>query len=163
MHKVTFAVESAATLQALLASAAKLGLHRSSVRTEAGNPVIEVPRDTMQRRDVMLARLQQPTLDLGEGFTGHTNCKRGKDKHTRTYANGTRDKGISGEQALLEILGREPKAYFVDEIKVGFAARGFDRHSYSQYSTKLVREKKVRRLAKGWYCLPGITVHPPVK
>lgn len=73
-----------------------------------------------------------------------------------TYAHGIRNKGITGRQLVLDILGSEVKVFHRDEINRGFVLRGFKDGSFSAPLSELYNEGKVERIGDGLWALPGV-------
>jgi hypothetical protein len=69
------------------------------------------------------------------------------------YANGKRDKGISGRDLLLEVLSKYKRPVSRDEIDREFITRGFAAGSFSPSVTYLVREGRVVRGEHGYVSL----------
>lgn len=75
------------------------------------------------------------------------------------YANGIRNKGISGEQLLLKTLGEAERPMSLGEIVNAFVNHGFAGNSANPVLSIMTRTGKVRALGGGRFCLPGTTVH----
>lgn len=79
-------------------------------------------------------------------------------QRTFKYVGGTRLKGISGADLLMEILGSEKRAFTMTEIANGFEKRGFSPNSASPQLHFAKKKGKVRDLGRGMWCLPGTTI-----
>ena len=71
------------------------------------------------------------------------------------YAHGKRDKGISGEDLVLEVLAQAGKPVTLTELEAAFVERRFSHNSVSPIIHKLLAAEKIRRVGTGSYCLPG--------
>jgi hypothetical protein len=69
------------------------------------------------------------------------------------YANGVRNKGISGDALMLEILSKTPMS--LKQISTVFKQRGFAEKTASPILSKLTKAKKVTRMGSGSYTLTG--------
>src|ERR1700692_788924 len=74
------------------------------------------------------------------------------------YANGKRNKGISGRDLTLKLLGAEKRAFSYRELAEAVQSHGFAANSVSPVLSNLVKEKKVKALGNGQYALPGVKV-----
>jgi hypothetical protein len=71
------------------------------------------------------------------------------------YVDGKRNKGISGEDLLLEVLGRAPRPFTHKELEDAFQARRFSPNSVNPNIHRLLAAEKIRRVGTSSYCLPG--------
>lgn len=71
------------------------------------------------------------------------------------YAGGKRNKGISGKELAMQILGSQPRPFAMSEIVAGFKERGFAETSAYPVTYDLVKAGKVRALGEGRYALPN--------
>ncbi len=75
------------------------------------------------------------------------------------YAHGKRNKGITGKELALKILGQEPlRPWSWKSIGEEFVKNQFAHNSASPILMELKRERKVLALGEGMYCLPGTVV-----
>jgi hypothetical protein len=75
------------------------------------------------------------------------------------YVGGKRNKGISGEDLVLQVLGSANRVFDSAEVRSKFVQHGFAANSCYSTMSKLVSEKKIRALGNSKFCLPGTTVH----
>jgi hypothetical protein len=68
-------------------------------------------------------------------------------KKTFRYAGGKRDKGISGPELLMDLLGTSSRS--LKSIAQDFQARGFARNSASAVASKLVEKGTLKREGRG--------------
>jgi hypothetical protein len=71
------------------------------------------------------------------------------------YAGGKRNKGIKGEDLILETMGKEDRVYDALELANVFVQRGFARTSVYPQLSLLAKAGRVRSLGNGKFCLPG--------
>jgi hypothetical protein len=72
----------------------------------------------------------------------------GPKKKNFSYANGQRNKGITGEELILQSL--QKGALGSDAMCNVFASRGFAGHSFHAAASKLAKEGKIIKNGKGW-------------
>ena len=75
------------------------------------------------------------------------------------YANGKKNKGITGEELALKILGSESKVFEIQEVRNKFMEHGFAHTSAAPYLNKLAREKRIRDLGNKQFCAVGTIIH----
>lgn len=78
---------------------------------------------------------------------------------TLRYANGKRNKGISGQALMLQVLTEAGRAMDIHEINDAFVARGFADRSASPLLSQLMHQGLVERRAKGVWALKNGAVH----
>jgi hypothetical protein len=71
------------------------------------------------------------------------------------YVDNKRNKGISGEDLLLQTLGKEPRVFHVKEIEAAFEKHRFSGNSVSPILHRLLAAEKIRRVGTASYCLVG--------
>lgn len=74
------------------------------------------------------------------------------------YVGGKRNKGISGEDLVLQVLGSDNRVFDSAEVRSKFVQNGFAANSAYSTLSKLASEKKIRALGNSKFCLPGTTV-----
>lgn len=75
------------------------------------------------------------------------------------YVGGKRNKGISGQDLVLKVLGSAKRPFTNEELGKAFIENGFAEHSYSPSLTELVRAEKVVSAGRGTWALKGTVVH----
>lgn len=75
------------------------------------------------------------------------------------YANGKRNKGISGVDLAVETLRSANRVFTFTEVARVFQDRGFAPNSASPSLTMAVKENRAIALGGGKYCAPGTTIH----
>jgi hypothetical protein len=75
------------------------------------------------------------------------------------YHNGTRDKGISGEDLVLKVLTECNGLASFTKFAEAFKSHGFAANSASPALSMACAANKVRALGGGQYALPGTKVH----
>jgi len=71
------------------------------------------------------------------------------------YVGGKRNKGIKGEDLILETMSKADRVYDAVELANVFVQRGFARTSVYPQLSMLAKAGKVRSLGNGKFCLPG--------
>lgn len=84
----------------------------------------------------------------------HPNKSPTKNFH---FHGGKRNKGISGEDLALQVLGSSDRIFNMSEINHAFVQHGFAGNSASPVLSRLASVGKVRALGAGRFCLPGTT------
>lgn len=88
--------------------------------------------------------------------------KKTKLPQSSRFANGVRNKGISGSDLIIKTLSTEVQGqmrpWTYNEIAQEFVNHGFARTTTSSTLWQMTRAKKVRFLGDGKYCLPGATI-----
>jgi hypothetical protein len=74
---------------------------------------------------------------------------------THRFVNGVRNKGISGRDLALQVLGSAKRPFSYKELAETFQAKGFAPNSVSPVLSILVAEKKAQALGAGLYAMPG--------
>lgn len=108
-------------------------------------------------------KLVGPIVELmaGEGvvvtMSQHVEKVHSRKKTRHSYANGMKDKGMLGNDAVLEIMTNEARPLATLEVgKLMATKHGFAESSASSYLSKLLREGKVTRdPSNGKYALKG--------
>ena len=80
-----------------------------------------------------------------------------KESQSRFHG-GKRDKGISGEELVLQTLGSSDRVFTATEISNAFVQHGFAGNSSSPVLSRLAASGKVRALGAGKFVLPGVTI-----
>lgn len=79
---------------------------------------------------------------------------------TFRYAEGKRNKGISGRDLMLRVLGTENRAFSNNELINAFTKEKFAGTSVGPILSVLIRDGLVRRVSDGWYTKTGnLTTH----
>jgi hypothetical protein len=74
------------------------------------------------------------------------------------YVGGRANKGIRGEDLVLEVLSAANRVVTYHEMTERFAARGFAGNSVSATLSRMVQDGRVRRVGSERYALPGTVV-----
>lgn len=75
------------------------------------------------------------------------------------YVGGKKNKGISAEDLILQTLMSEPRRTWTStEMTQVFVSHSFAGHSFHAAASKLVAEKKIRRIAPGLFAPLGLIV-----
>lgn len=82
-------------------------------------------------------------------------AKAEKKKKQQHYVDGKRDKGISGEDLLLQAIAKEQRAFTIKELEEVFLAHRFSGNSVSPVLNRLIQAEKIRKVGAGAYCLKG--------
>jgi hypothetical protein len=102
-------------------------------------------------------RGELPDLPFGAtNFGGPT--KHGPNKKPYEFANGEQNKGIKGEDLVLQVLSSAQRVFSTVEIKDEFQRHGFHRASATTPLSNLLRDEKIKRVALGRYCMPGLII-----
>jgi hypothetical protein len=83
------------------------------------------------------------------------SVERTKQQH---YRDGKRNKGISGRDLVLKVLTEKGGLATFSQFAQAFHEHGFDKNSASPSLSAATKDKAVRMLGGGRYCLPGHTV-----
>lgn len=74
--------------------------------------------------------------------------------HSHSYVNGKRNKGISGEDLLIQILDSDPfKAWSSEEIAERFVENGFAPQSLSSYLSRARQNGKIESLGNQYHSI----------
>lgn len=75
---------------------------------------------------------------------------------TSFYTNGKRNKGIKGDELLMEIFSSEERAFTGAEIAKIFVERGFSAKSYSPCISRLKYANKVKQMGQSLFALTAV-------
>jgi hypothetical protein len=84
--------------------------------------------------------------------TEEAKAEKPRNQH---YVDNRRNKGIRGEDLILNTLQKEARAFTVKEIESRFVENRFSVNSVSPALNRLVTADKIRKVGTGSYCLKG--------
>jgi hypothetical protein len=117
---------------------------------------LEIPESDL---GTVISQLVAAKIKLGDvKDTGKLDER--KSERKSGYAGGIRNKGISGRDLILKIMGSESKVWLGNEFSKKFVENGFAGGSWAPPMSELTRENKVRALGRGRYVLPGYVLKP---